>query len=107
MKSITEIRAEKNRTVGDYLLVENDRFYCAKCNYEIGNVENGIKSNLALRERPVEGLGKNWIDPGLLLDEDIVFREYMCPECATRIATESCRRDDPVIEEIRLDPDSM
>lgn len=107
LNTIEEIRNSDSPTVGDYLRIENDRFHCAKCEHELGNVSEGIKRNLALRELDVEDLGNNWIDPALILDEEIVFREFLCPECATRIFTESCRRDDPIVEEVRINPDTL
>lgn len=106
-RTITEIRDSDMRTVGDYLAIEDDSFQCAKCDQDLGPVDGNLKTNLALREREVEDLGDLWIDPSRLLDEDIVFREFLCPGCGTRLTTESCRRDDPIVNEIRLDPETL
>lgn len=106
-KSIADIRQESSRTVGDYLRIEDGQFHCAKCDYQIGQLDEGVKPNLALRERNIESLGESWISPDLVLSDDIVFREYLCPECAARMTTESCRQGAPVIKEISIDPDSL
>lgn len=106
-RSIEEIRDGGRHTVGDYLVVSDGAFQCAKCDHDLGSVDGNLKANLALRERDVEELGDLWIDPAQLLDEDIVFREFLCPGCGTRLATESCRRDDPIVSEIRLDPETI
>lgn len=105
--TIDEIRERDSRTVGDYLEIQDGTFRCTKCEREFGPVDENFKTGLAMREREVEDLGDLWIDPGTLLDEDIVVREFFCPGCATRIAIESCRRDDPVILEIKLDPETL
>lgn len=107
IRTVAEIRDSDTRTVGDYLAVEDGAFLCAKCDNDLGPVDGNLKANLALAEREVEDLGEEWIDPSMLLDEDIVFREFLCPGCGTRLTTESCRRDDPVIDEIRLDPETL
>ncbi|WP_254838588.1 acetone carboxylase subunit gamma [Natronomonas marina] len=106
-RSIEEVRDGDDRTVGDYLAVEDGSFACAKCGHDLGPVDGNYKEHLALRERDVEDLGDLWIDPSILLDEDIVFREFLCPGCATRLATESCRRDDPIVNGLRLDPETL
>lgn len=108
-RSIREIRNSDERTVGDYLVVDEDTgtFACAKCGHGLGPVDGNYKEELALRERDVEDLGDLWIDPSILLDEDVVFREYLCPGCATRIATESCRRDDPIVQDLQLDLETL
>lgn len=107
VRSIEEIRESDLRTVGDYLAVVDESFQCAKCDEELGPVDGNLKANLALRERDVQDLGDLWIDPEILLDEDLVFREFLCPGCGTRLTTESCRRDDPIINEIRIDPETL
>lgn len=106
-RSVPEIRKSDTRTVGDYLAIDGGSFQCAKCDHDLGPVDDNLKAHLALREREVEALGDLWIDPSTLLDEDIVFREFLCPGCGTRLTTESCRRDDPVVNEIRLDPETL
>lgn len=105
--TIDEIRARDSRTVGDYLEIESGHFQCAKCEQDFGPVDENLKQGLAMREREVEDLGELWIDPSTLLDEDIVVREFFCPGCATRITIESCRRDDPMVNDIRLDPETL
>ena len=105
--TIEEIRERNSRTVGDYLEIKDGDFQCAKCEQNFGAVDGNLKAGLAMREREVEDLGDLWIDPGTLLDEDIVVREFFCPECATRITIESCRREDPIINEIQLDPETL
>lgn len=107
LRSVEEIRESNARTVGDYLAIEDGSYRCAKCDTDLGPVDDNLKAHLALREREVEDLGDLWIEPEMLLDEDIVFREFLCPGCGTRLTTESCRRNDPVVNEIRLDPETL
>lgn len=106
-RSIQEIRESDDRTVGDYLVIEDGSFGCAKCGHDLGPVDGNYKAKLALREREVEELGDLWIDPSILLDEDIVVREFLCPSCATRLAIESCRDGDPIVNDLRLDPETL
>lgn len=106
-RSIREVRNSSDRTVGDYLVVDDGAFECAKCGHGLGPVDGNYKERLALRERNVEELGELWIDPSILLDEDVVFREFLCPSCATRIATESCRRDDSIVQDLSLEEETL
>ena len=108
-RTVQEIRESGDRTVGDYLAVDADSgtFSCAKCGHWLGPVEDNYKEQLVVRERDVEELGDLWIDPSILLDEEIVFREFLCPGCATRISTESCRQGDPIVPDVRLDTETL
>ena len=66
----------------------------------------GLKSfsraNKHACEHAVEDIGTQFRDPGIYVDDTIVWREFICPGCATRLATEVCRPDDEVLAEIRL-----
>jgi N-methylhydantoinase B len=90
--------------IGEDIWVDHDAgaYRCAHCGEEIGALSSHTKEKLGVWEHPVEEIGKEFRDPGIYVDDTIVWREFVCPGCATRLATEICRPDDEVLAEIRL-----
>ncbi|MGQ4557094.1 hydantoinase B/oxoprolinase family protein [Halobellus sp. GM3] len=99
---IEEIRESDQYHIGDYLRVEDDRFECSKCGHDLGFVDENVKHELALRTRDIEDLGPLWIDPHVLVDDEMEFRDFYCPTCATRIATEIAKEGAEYYPHLRL-----
>jgi N-methylhydantoinase B len=68
----------------------------------VGSLAEHTKERLLVHQHAVEEIGARFGDPGIYVDDEIVWREFFCPGCATRLATEVCRPDDEVLVEIRL-----
>jgi N-methylhydantoinase B len=77
-------------------------YLCAHCGEEVGSLAEHTKERLLVHQHAVEEIGARFGDPGIYVDDEIVWREFFCPGCATRLATEVCRPDDEVLVEIRL-----
>jgi N-methylhydantoinase B len=77
-------------------------YRCAHCGTELGALSEHPKQRMATRDRPLEDIGIRFHDPATYVDDEIVFREFFCPGCATRLATEVCRPSDEVLKDIRL-----
>jgi N-methylhydantoinase B len=90
--------------VGADIWVDRDAgtYRCAHCGEATGALSGHAKEKLGVWEHPVEEIGRQFRDPGIYVDDTIVWREFICPGCATRLATEVCRPDDEVLSEIRL-----
>lgn len=100
---IDELRASEKRLIGDYIELDGDELRCAKCGHDFGSADKNYKQQLALRERNIEDLGPLWIPPSELVDDEMTFREFYCPNCATRITTEVAEEGDPIVEDLKLD----
>ena len=54
-------------------------------------------ADLARSTRPIP-------DPAKFVDDEVVFREFCCPGCGVRLATETAYPGDAPFHELRLDP---
>lgn len=90
--------------IGEDILVDRDAgaYRCAHCGEKIGSIDGHAKQELLVHQHPVADIGRRFGDPAVYVDDEIVWREFFCPGCATRLATEVCRPDDEVLVEIRL-----
>ena len=63
----------------------DERIICRHCTHVLSGGSN-TPLQLALRDSPSRDAGPSVVvDPAMLLDEPIVFREYFCPGCFTRL----------------------
>jgi N-methylhydantoinase B len=77
-------------------------YHCAHCGEEVGSAGGHSKEKLGIWQHPVSDINSHFRDPAIYVDDDIVYRELICPGCATRLATEVCRPGDDVLAEIRI-----
>ena len=82
---------------------EHGAYRCAHCGEEAGGLTSHPKEKLAVREFPVAEVGAAFQDPAIYVDLPIVWREFICRGCGTRLATEVCQPEDEVLAEIHLD----
>ncbi len=91
--------------IGDNLRLENKdgtlRYICA-CGHILGPGEVNYKEHCLVKESPASAA-----DPvGGPYDREMAgkmcFREFFCPGCGSRLATEVARRGDPYLWDIRL-----
>ncbi|WP_321167703.1 hydantoinase B/oxoprolinase family protein [Baekduia soli] len=83
---------------------DDDAYCCAHCGRRTGALSGGHpKEELLVHQHAMEEIGPRFVDPAAFVDDPMVWREYFCPGCATRLATEVARPDDPPFVEIRLD----
>jgi N-methylhydantoinase B len=105
-----EPRAADATAPQDVLLIGDDvwfdraagTYHCAHCGQETGAAGGHSKEKLGVWEHPVAEIGSRFRDPSIYVDDEIVYRELICPGCATRLATEVCRPGDDVLAEVRI-----
>jgi N-methylhydantoinase B len=92
--------------VADSLVMARDGggswYVCACCRAVLGPGEGNYKSGCVVRVRPVGEVGLAPIDPHLIFDEDIVYREYCCPGCGLLLQGDFGRSGDDHLWDIRL-----
>jgi N-methylhydantoinase B len=82
---------------------DGQAFYvCNRCETEIGPAGENYKRHCLYRERPVEEVGRLFNDPRRFVDDDIVFREFLCPTCGGLFDTEINRRSEPPVHDIDI-----
>ncbi len=58
---------------------------------------------MALLERPTQSLGPSHPDPAKFVDQEVVWRDFCCPGCGVRLATEVAYPGDAPFHELSLD----
>jgi N-methylhydantoinase B len=89
--------------VGPSLDVGESDVTCSHCDEHLSNTGESIKANLPVREGPITNAGPTMVDESRFVEEDMVFREFFCPECGTLLFTETARKGDPVLEEFQIE----
>lgn len=78
---------------------------CRNCDEAICDADENYKLHALCERLPVEEAGPLVNDPEQYVDEELEFRKFYCPGCATQLATELIEANlEPVHEvELRLD----
>ena len=92
--------------IADAYLVDRDEgvFRCHRCATSLGSLGGNPKLEMARRERPTSSLNPAYPDPSDFVDDEVVFREFCCPGCGVRLATETAYPGDAPYHELRLEP---
>ncbi|HYC81587.1 MAG TPA: hydantoinase B/oxoprolinase family protein, partial [Solirubrobacterales bacterium] len=98
--------ADGAEAIGDAYLIDRDEglFRCHRCATSLGSLEGNPKLEMASRERPTASLNPAYPEPSAFVDDEVVFREFCCPGCGVRLATETAYPGDAPFHELRLDP---
>lgn len=88
--------------IGDGLRLDGDQVQCTDCDTTLGDVEENLKYNLVVRENSMENAGPVYVDTERFVSEEMVFREYFCPNCAHLIFTESAKKGDAPLDEFEI-----
>jgi N-methylhydantoinase B len=90
--------------IGDDVWVDRDAgaYRCAHCGERIGDLAGHHKQELVVHQHELADIGPRFTDPAHFVDDPMVWREFFCPGCATRLATEVARPDDEPFVELRL-----
>lgn len=88
--------------IGDQFTVEDGVVSCGFCSAELGANTENVKRNLAIEQVGVEEAGPHYEDPSRYVDQEMVFRKFYCPECATMLTNEVARPEDPVHDEVTI-----
>lgn len=92
--------------VGDYLFVTKDKrgisVNCSRCGEVISSGTQDFKASSLVYEGSIEEAGKHFVDVKRYLDQSVLFVQYFCPNCGTRIATEVKRPQDEHLVEFEF-----
>jgi N-methylhydantoinase B len=92
--------------IGDDIVADEreGRFTCAHCGDELGRFETHALACALVLEQPVAALGQSFTDPSIFIDDEIVWRQLLCPGCATRLGGQAARPGDEILADFRLNP---
>lgn len=91
--------------IGDNLRLERKnggaRFICS-CGRNLGSGRVNFKELCAVRESPTSDIGPGYASSDQDMASRMCFREFLCPGCGIRLATEVARVGDPYLWDIQL-----
>ena len=62
-----------------------------------------LGTEMASRELPTRSLDPGYPDPARFVDDEVVFREFCCPGCGVRLASETGYPGEAPFHELQLD----
>ena len=79
------------------LIESNDKrlIACSKCEHRFGSASENWKQDAILHEQPIHTLGETYT-----VDEKILIRTFVCPDCGVLLDTEVALADDPFLQDI-------
>jgi N-methylhydantoinase B len=100
-----EAAAGAAHSIADAYLIDRTEgvFRCHRCATSLGPLGGNPKLEMASRERPTSSLNPAYPDPAKFVDQEVVFREFCCPGCGVRLATEVGYPGEAPFHELRLD----
>jgi N-methylhydantoinase B len=95
------------RQLDHHLAVDDaDRILCRTCGHVLGSAERNFKEGAVMKERPIQDANPLIVDPALFIDDEVVFRQYFCPGCATLLENEVVLASTPPIWDKQLAPNA-
>jgi N-methylhydantoinase B len=100
---VREVPADAE-TIADVYVINraDDRLECFRCGSGLGAVTDDPKQGMVVVERPVSSLSPGAPDPSVFVDDDVIWRDLLCPGCGVRLATEVAYPGAPLFREIEL-----
>jgi N-methylhydantoinase B len=77
---------------------------CRSCGTHLGDGQESYKLYTAILEQPLSAASECIADPSTWIDDELVFRSFLCPGCGALIEVEVSRPDDPPIEDVLIAP---
>jgi N-methylhydantoinase B len=81
--------------------VAGPRYLCA-CGQDLGPEDADFKNSCAVRESPVDSIGPGYASSDEEMMGKMCFREFFCPHCGARLATEIARVGDGYLWDIEV-----
>jgi N-methylhydantoinase B len=91
-------------TVADVYLVDRvaEQIACHRCGTTLSELGESPKLGMAMLERPLSSLRPGAPEPSDLVDDEVVWRDFLCPGCGVRLATEVAYPGQPPFAELEL-----
>jgi N-methylhydantoinase B len=96
--------ADGAETIGDAYVLDRAAgvFRCHRCATDLGALDGNPKLAMASRELPTTALDPSYPAVSKFVDQEVVFREFCCPGCGVRLATETGYPGEAPFHELRL-----
>lgn len=92
-------------TIADVYVIDraSGHIDCHRCGTTLCAIGGNPKDGMAVVERPLASLTPGAADPSVFVDDEIVWRDLLCPGCGIRLATETAYPGAPLFTELDLD----
>ena len=91
------------RQIDHHLAIDDDgMIVCRRCGRALCPAGENFKSGAVMKERPIEDANPLIVDPRTFIDDDVVFRQYYCPGCATLLENEVVLAGTPAVWDKQL-----
>ena len=102
---VDQVEGSEHRVIGDKLGVAQTpagSHYACTCGQDLGPVGGNFKDSCSLKESAADSIGPGYTSFATDIMDKMCFREFFCPRCGARLATEVSRRDDDYLWDIEL-----
>jgi acetone carboxylase gamma subunit len=76
------------RQIDHHLAIDGGSIVCRGCGHVLGPADRNFKEGAVRRDLPIEAANPLIVDPAIFIDDEVVFRQYVCPGCATLLENE-------------------
>lgn len=88
-------------------ITDEGRVVCRRCEHDLGSVEENYKEHAVCKVRPIEAANPLIVDPKIFIDDEVVFRQYICPGCATLLENEVVLADSAPVWDKQVSTESV
>ncbi|MCS6927705.1 MAG: hydantoinase B/oxoprolinase family protein, partial [Candidatus Binatia bacterium] len=90
------------RRIAAGLLLADGIIACSKCTHAICPASENYKLHCAVVEQPITAANPYIRDPRIYVDDEVVWRSYVCPSCGLALQSDIARPSDPPLWDIQL-----
>jgi acetone carboxylase gamma subunit len=76
--------------------------YVCECGRDLASGDTNFKTGCVVKESPVDAIGPGYTSFATEMMQKMCFREFFCPACGARLATEVARVGDECLWDIEL-----
>lgn len=76
------------RQLDHHLAIRDGSIVCRKCDHVLCGADRNFKEGAIRWDRPIQDANPLIVDPATFIDDEVVFRQYICPGCATLLENE-------------------
>jgi N-methylhydantoinase B len=91
-------------SIGDVYWIDREAglFRCHRCGHSLGPLSSDPKLAMAVLEHPVHELMPGLAPVSNFVDDEVVWRQFLCPGCGVRLTGEAGYPGEPAVQELLL-----
>jgi N-methylhydantoinase B len=85
-----------------HLGIEDGRVVCRSCGEDVCGADENYKLHALCETKPLTEAGPLVNDPSDYVDDEMEFRQFYCPGCATLLENEVTKADEPPVHDKQI-----